>query len=80
MSERDDEIGALWEKTSQKGTEYLSGTIDGQDVVIFRNTRKQGKQPDWRVYKSTARGSAPSRRHEGYERSQHGDEDDAIPF
>lgn len=48
-----DELGALWSRTSARG-EYLTGTINGQPVVCFRNDRKAegSKQPDWRVLKS----------------------------
>jgi hypothetical protein len=46
-----DELGALWIKHSDKG-EYMTGTVNGVAVVAFRNTRKQGNQPDWRVLKS----------------------------
>lgn len=65
MSERNpDEIGALWLKSGAKG-EYMTGTVNGQAVVVFRNDRKQGKQPDWRVLKAKPRDegrtSAPSR-------------------
>lgn len=54
MSERNpDELGALWIKSSQRG-EYMTGTINGQPVVLFRNDRKApgSKQPDWRVLKA----------------------------
>ena len=54
----ENEIGALWAKTSAKGNEFMSGTIDGMDVVCFRNTKKTSeKQPDWRVLKSKPRES-----------------------
>jgi uncharacterized protein (DUF736 family) len=49
-----DELGALWIKSGAKG-EYMTGTINGQAVVVFRNDRKQGNQPDWRVLKSRTR-------------------------
>lgn len=44
------ELGALWVKTSGRG-EYMTGTINGQPVVVFRNDRKVAgsNQPDWRV-------------------------------
>jgi uncharacterized protein (DUF736 family) len=59
-----DEVGALWEKTNQRGT-YMTGTINGQPVVLFRNDRKApgSKQPDWRVLKAqprAERASAPA--------------------
>lgn len=59
------ELGALWIKQGQRG-EYMTGTIGGQAVVLFRNDRKEpgSKQPDWRVMKSQpreARAQAPTR-------------------
>lgn len=62
MSERDpNERGALWEKTSAKGT-YFTGTIDGQPCVVFKNTNKKegSKAPDWRVLKPTPKDGAPA--------------------
>lgn len=55
------ELGALWKKTSSAGHEYLSGTINGVDVVCFLNTKKTGKQPDYRVMKSQPRDAAQAR-------------------
>jgi uncharacterized protein (DUF736 family) len=50
------EIGALWAKTSGKGVEFLSGTIDGVDVVCFKaKPTTSGKGPTWRVLKSQPR-------------------------
>jgi hypothetical protein len=48
-----DELGALWEKHGGKGP-YMTGTINGVAVVVFKNERKAegSKQPDWRVLKS----------------------------
>lgn len=44
------EIGALWTKKSKKGTTYLSGKIDGRNVVVFKNGDKTDeKHPDYRV-------------------------------
>src|SRR4029077_2266516 len=45
-----DELGALWEKTGNRGI-YMTGTVNGQPVVLFKNDRKApgSKQPDWRV-------------------------------
>ena len=49
---RDDELGALWEKSGAKGP-YLTGTIGGQRVVVFKNDKKHSeKAPDWRVLKA----------------------------
>lgn len=57
----EDEIGALWIKSGAKG-EYMTGTINGERVVVFRNGNKRGeKSPDWRVLKSKPReDSAPA--------------------
>jgi hypothetical protein len=49
-----DELGALWIKSGNKG-DYMTGTVAGQAVVVFRNDRKTGNQPDWRVLKSKPR-------------------------
>ena len=51
-SERDpNELGALWVKTGRRG-DYMTGTINGVKVVVFKNDRKTSdKQPDWRVLK-----------------------------
>lgn len=49
------EIGALWEKSGKKGP-YMTGTINGEHVVLFRNRNKRSdKSPDWRVLKSQPR-------------------------
>lgn len=48
------EIGALWLKQSAKGTEYLSGEINGVKVVCFR-AKPTEKGPSWRVLKSQPR-------------------------
>jgi len=55
-----DELGCLWIKQGGKG-EYLTGTISGVAVVVFRNDRKApgSKAPDWRVLKAKPRPEAP---------------------
>lgn len=53
------ELGALWVRVSQNGRRYMSGTINGVEVVCFENLKKQGKQPDWRVLKSEKREAKP---------------------
>lgn len=58
---KDDEIGALWNRQSARGLDYMSGrlTIDGQsyDVVAYWNSHKQDgeRTPDLRLYKSQPR-------------------------
>jgi hypothetical protein len=55
MPKDPNELGALWEKTGRKG-DYMTGTINGVAVVVFKNTSKTSeKQPDWRVLKSQPR-------------------------
>jgi uncharacterized protein (DUF736 family) len=50
-----DEIGALWEKQGADGLFY-SGKVNGEPVVVFKNTRKApgSNAPDWRVLKASA--------------------------
>ena len=63
------DIGALWEKTSQNGMRYMSGTINGQRVAIFRNKYKEegDNKPHWRIFPEAERqangqgGPAPAR-------------------
>lgn len=57
-----DELGALWiKKSSKTGSIFLTGTVSGVEVVIFRNDHKvEGShQPDWRVLKSKPRSTTP---------------------
>jgi hypothetical protein len=56
------ERGALWIKTSGRG-DYMTGTIDGQPCVVFKNDRKQpgDKTPDWRVMTPTPKTPAGGR-------------------
>lgn len=55
MFEKDpNELGALWMKTGPKG-DYLTGTINGEKVVVFLAKKTNDKGPDWRVLKSKPR-------------------------
>jgi len=53
---REESIGAIWEKTAKNGQPYYSGTVtvDGVEVrfVAFKNRKKEGNQPDWRILES----------------------------
>lgn len=51
--------GALWEKTTKKGDTFLSGIIGGKKIVAFRNSYKQGNQPDWNVFPEQSREQLP---------------------
>lgn len=58
------ELGALWEKQSARGT-YMTGTINGVKVVVFHNGKKNSeKSPDWRVLKSVPKGEGSQVRSE----------------
>jgi uncharacterized protein (DUF736 family) len=51
------ELGALWVKSSARGG-YMTGTINGVQVVCWQNTKKSSeKAPDWRVMKSKPKGA-----------------------
>ncbi len=60
-NQNNNQLGAIWKKTSQAGNDFYSGTItiDGKEVqiVLFKNDRKEigSKQPDWRIYESAPR-------------------------
>lgn len=52
----DDSIGALWEKSSSKGT-YFTGQIEIKGVKIpivcfVNNYKKEDKHPDYRIFVS----------------------------
>lgn len=57
---RQNELGAIWKKTSATGTVFYSGkiTVNGKDIqiVMFQNDYKQpeSREPDWRIFESTA--------------------------
>ena len=46
-------LGGLWENESAAGTVYLSGTLGGAKLLVFRNSFKEqdgGNAPDWILY------------------------------
>ncbi len=57
----ENEIGALWVRSGAKG-EFLSGTVNGQDVICFRTKSSNPKAPAWRVMKSQPKPSAADQR------------------
>ena len=78
-----DDCGAIWVKTSRKGDEYLSLTVNGEYYVAFKNEyKKKDSQPDWRILPSEPmRGgakSADSNKDQASDRSPIPDDD--IPF
>lgn len=59
MAKDPNEIGALWEKSGSKGP-YMTGTINGERIVVFRNDKGSEKSPQWRILKATPKPSAPA--------------------
>lgn len=57
----ENEIGALWVRAGANG-EFLSGQVNGQDVICFKTKSNNPKAPAWRVMKSTPRDAADQRR------------------
>jgi len=48
----EDEVGAFWEKTAKNGSPYMTGKVNGEALVMFKNGKKSEKAPDWRVLKA----------------------------
>lgn len=45
-------VGGLFVDQDRKGSEYLSGKIEGVKYCFFRNVKKADEgHPDWKVYK-----------------------------
>jgi uncharacterized protein (DUF736 family) len=63
--EKQDELGALWLKTSGAGMKFMGGKITigdrTEEVVVFKNQYKEqgDNKPDYRVYRSKPREGAP---------------------
>lgn len=58
MEKDPNEVGALWVKTGKKG-EYLTGTVNGLDVICFPITSDNPKAPAWRVLRSVPKSELP---------------------
>lgn len=59
------EIGALWLKKTPKGVSFLSGSVDGKKVSIWKNNfyEEGGDKPYYRIYEDTFKtDSAPQRK------------------
>ena len=57
MPEKNEKIGALWQRKTKDGQDYFSGEVNGVQVVVFANSYKEAeKQPDWIVLKSKPKG------------------------
>lgn len=66
MSEKEKDIGALWEKRTQKGAPFYSGsiTVNGEQIrfVAFKNGyKKEDKHPDFRLF--------PAKQVDGYQKT-----------
>ena len=59
MPKDPNELGSLWEKSSERGI-YMTGEIAGVKVVVFRNKSDNPKAPQWRVLKSQPRDAKPA--------------------
>ena len=45
------QVCGLWENEDKRGNKYLTGSIGGLKVFIFRNEYKEkGNQPDYKMY------------------------------
>ena len=79
MPKDPNEIGALWIKNEGTQKAYLSGTINGEPVVVFKNKFKKPdeKTPDYRVLKAQQRQERPAPPQPA---SGPDDDGDSIPF
>jgi uncharacterized protein (DUF736 family) len=80
---QNEELGALWKRTSQQGQKYLAGHLKvgefGEEqtvkVVVFQNRNKSNeKQPDFRMYKSQAPSTASAVKTEEVQQSEETEE------
>jgi hypothetical protein len=68
------ELCGLWESQAKTGATYLSGTLGGAKVLVFRAKKHTDNSPDWRIY------LAPKpRKDEGGQAPQGGGQD-VLPF
>ena len=44
-------FGAFWLREAKSGTKYMSGKVNGVDVVLFKNDKKEKENhPDYKVF------------------------------
>ncbi len=77
----ENEIGALWLKSSARG-DYFTGTVNNQPIVVFKNDKKRegSKAPDYRIMKPRPKADAVPRPADGPPEVFRTDDDDSIPF
>ena len=50
-------LGGLWKRKSAKGTDYLTGKIGDQKILIFKTkNKKNDKSPDYIIYEAQDQG------------------------
>ena len=65
MPDKNDKIGALWQKETKNGDEYFSGVCEDEKIVVFRNNYKEKEQqPDFIIYRARWQDRDTSRRDE----------------
>lgn len=72
------ELGALWIKETSKGIKFLSGTINGKRISIWKNKfyEEGGDKPYYRIYEDTEASAAASQK----QAAQKETKPDDIPF
>lgn len=50
-----EEIGALWERTSKKNTQYWTGNVETKDgtvipIIMFKKEKTKDTQPSFTLY------------------------------
>ena len=81
---KNDSIGALWEKSSNKGT-YFTGQIEVNgtkvSIVCFKNSyKKEDRHPDYRIFVSVPKENRPSQPEPQKERTYLDENNEDLPF
>jgi hypothetical protein len=80
---RERELGALWIKESPKGSKFLSGTINGKRVSVWKNKfyEEGGDLPYYRIYDDSQFEKEGQKQSSSTEKaSPQKDLSDGIPF
>lgn len=85
-------IGALWNRKSKKGLDFITGIIDNDalphtqkiPIVVFKNTNRQGeKSPHYLMFLSETQEQRESKQGDMFSSSGGGegfDDSDEVPF